>query len=199
MKKALFLALTGFWFGCQESPNLYEIATFTDSTETSVNVVVEISSGDHRKFEYNKKEKRFEAELIDGKPRDVNYLAYPTNYGFIPSTLSDTTLGGDGDPIDILLLSKRLETGRVVKAIPLATMRLVDRGEIDDKVLLVPVDEDLRIIPCQTWECIQQEHPSIIHILETWFTSYKGPNITVSAGWVGTDSTRIIIRESKLH
>jgi len=197
MKKYLLILLLTLLLACQESPNLNEIATFADSSKTTVHVVVEISSGDHRKFEYNKEQKQFEAEIIDGKPRDVKYLAYPTNYGFIPSTLSDKKEGGDGDPIDILLLSKRLETGRVIKAIPLATMRLVDRGEIDDKVLLVPIDESLQIIPCTTWECIQAEYPSIITILETWFISYKGSNITYVSNWVGTDSTMTLIRKAE--
>lgn len=197
MKKIILIASLAIIFGCQESPSLYEIPTFTDQSKTAVHVVVEISSGDHRKFEYNNINMAFEAEIIDGKPRDVKYLAYPANYGFIPSTLSDKTKGGDGDPIDILLLSKRLETGRVVQAIPLATMRLVDRGEIDDKVLLIPVDEALQIIPCKTWECIQEEYPSILNILETWFISYKGPNTTYVGSWVGTDSTLAIIREAE--
>jgi inorganic pyrophosphatase len=196
MQKYISLLILMVILGCQESPNLNELSPFADPSKSVVQVVIEISSGDHRKFEYNKEQKQFEAEIIDGKPRDVQYLAYPTNYGFIPSTLSDESEGGDGDPIDILLLSKRLETGRVVQAIPLATMRLVDRGEIDDKVILVPVDESLRMIPCTTWQCIQDEYPSIITILETWFTSYKGANLTVSAGWVGTDSTMAIIREA---
>jgi len=40
----------------------------------------------------------------DGKPRVIKYLAYPGNYGMIPRTLLPKELGGDGDPLDIIML-----------------------------------------------------------------------------------------------
>src|SRR5690606_38118237 len=110
----------------------------------NVLAIVEISAGDHLKFEYNKESKKFEVELIDGVPRSINYLPYPVNYGFIPSTLSDKYSGGDGDPLDVMILSKRLPTGTVVSVFPIATLKLIDRGEIDDKILAIPSDEAYR-------------------------------------------------------
>ena len=46
--------------------------------------------------------------------RIVNFLPYPANYGFIPSTFMDKKKGGDGDALDILLISEHMVTGTVV-------------------------------------------------------------------------------------
>jgi inorganic pyrophosphatase len=66
------------------------------------NAVVELGAGTNRKFEYNKITGKFEQDFQNGKPRVISYLPYPGNYGFIPSTLSDKSMGGDGDALDVL-------------------------------------------------------------------------------------------------
>jgi len=164
--------------------------------QSIVTAVIEIPAGTHLKREYNKQSNRFEVELVDRKPREVAYLPYPVNYGYVISTLSDSTFGGDGDPIDVMVLSKQLKVGQSLSVLPLATMHLIDMGEIDDKVLAIPVDTTLRVISCVTWECIQIHFPSIPEILTLWYTNYKGKDITESTGWSGTDSTMYMIRAS---
>ena len=47
-------------------------------------------------------------EFKNGKPRIINYIGYPVNYGFIPKTLLPTSEGGDGDQLDILVLASLL-------------------------------------------------------------------------------------------
>jgi inorganic pyrophosphatase len=62
--------------------------------ETEVRVVVETPKGSSYKFKYNTDDGAFElsAALPEG-------LAFPFDFGFIPSTV-----GEDGDPLDVLLL-----------------------------------------------------------------------------------------------
>jgi inorganic pyrophosphatase len=184
----LFLALT-----------LFSLIFFTDQTRASaaadsvlLRVVVEIPAGEHRKIEFNKETEQFEVDRI------ISYLPYPVNYGFIPGTWSDPLTGGDGDPIDVMILSTRLNTGHELMVLPVATLRLTDRGEQDDKVLAVPVDEALQIIHCITWQCILDEFPLIPELLEGWFTSYKGAGVTTSEGWAGTEITLTLIREAEV-
>ena len=45
------------------------------------------------------------------KPREVKYLGYPGNYGMIPRTLLPKELGGDGDPLDVIVLGPAVERG----------------------------------------------------------------------------------------
>ena len=53
---------------------------------------------------YNKETKQVEIELVNDNPRIINYLGYPANYGMIPETLLSRNNGGDGDPLDIVVL-----------------------------------------------------------------------------------------------
>ena len=180
--------------GCSSKVEYDRLPAYTSIDSSSVYVVVEIPAGESLKIEYNKESHRFEAEIIDGRPREIRFLPYPVNYGFIPSTYSDPETGGDGDPIDALLLSKRQPTGSLVSAIPLGTFKLIDRGEIDDKVLLIPTDENLRLVPCESLTCFESDYPMILQMLEDWFMSYKGPGMMASNGWRGPDSTSLLLK-----
>jgi inorganic pyrophosphatase len=84
-----------------------------------VNAVIEIPAGTNKKYEYNLEKKMFLAEYIDGKERLVDFLPYPGNYGFVPSTYLDPKLGGDGDAIDILVISESVPTGTMIEVIPI--------------------------------------------------------------------------------
>ena len=64
-------------------------------------------------------------------------MHYPCNYGYIPHTLS-----GDGDPVDVLVISPvPLISGVVVRCRPLGMLRMMDEAGEDAKVLGVPIDK----------------------------------------------------------
>src|SRR5512132_3146539 len=57
-------------------------------------------------------------------------MHYPCNYGYIPHTLS-----GDGDPVDVLLLSPvPLITGVVVRCRPVGMLKMEDEAGDDTKI-----------------------------------------------------------------
>lgn len=178
-----------FMMGCAPDPtsNPLSLPTYASADSATVNVVIEIPAGSNEKVEIDKESGVFEINRL------IRYLPYPVNYGFIPSTLA-----GDGDALDVLVLSKRLETGTVLSAIPIATMILRDNGDMDDKVLLVPADSTLRVVPCDSWSCLQNDYPAIVQMLEIWFTTYKPTGVMVSGGWVEADSTRQLILNTTL-
>src|ERR1043165_9274547 len=63
-------------------------------------------------------------------------MHYPCNYGYIPRTLS-----GDGDPVDVLVLSPfALITGVVVRCRPVGMLQMRDEAGEDTKLLAVPID-----------------------------------------------------------
>jgi len=63
-------------------------------------------------------------------------MHYPCNYGYIPHTMS-----GDGDPVDVLVLSPvPLISGVVVRCRPIGMLKLKDEKGGDEKVLAVPID-----------------------------------------------------------
>jgi inorganic pyrophosphatase len=93
-----------------------------------VNGVIEIPRGSRAKYEIDK-----ESGLIKLDRVIYASMYYPLNYGFIPQTL-----GEDKDPLDIVVLTQ-------VAVVPLClipskvigVMRMIDRGEADDKIIAV--------------------------------------------------------------
>ena len=69
-----------------------KLAPFAD--EDHIVVVIETPKGSRNKYAYDPKEKVFELKKV--LPAG---MAFPYDFGFVPSTL-----GGDGDPLDVLVL-----------------------------------------------------------------------------------------------
>ena len=64
-------------------------------------------------------------------------MHYPLNYGFVPNTLS-----GDGDPIDVLVLSEYPVTyGAVIPCKPIGVLLMEDEKGEDEKILAVPSEK----------------------------------------------------------
>lgn len=93
-----------------------------------VNGIIEIPRGSRAKFEIDK-----DSGLIKLDRVIYASMYYPLNYGFIPQTL-----GEDGDPLDIVVLTQ-------VSVVPLClipskvigVMQMIDRGEADEKIIAV--------------------------------------------------------------
>ncbi len=98
-----------------------------------VNVVIEIPmNGEPIKYEVDKQSG---AIFVDRFMSTA--MHYPCNYGYIPATLS-----GDGDPVDVLVLSPvPLIPGVVVRCRPIGMLRMQDEAGSDEKILAVPVDK----------------------------------------------------------
>jgi inorganic pyrophosphatase len=162
-----------------------------------VNVVVEIPAGTNEKWQVDKNNGALEWEQENGAPRVVQYLAYPGNYGIIPQTLLPAELGGDGDPLDVVLLGPSHPKGTVVPARVIGVLRLIDRGERDDKVLAVGVSGPLS--DAHTLEALDARYPGVRTILETWFTHYKGVGVATSNGFASADSAMMVVREASRY
>ncbi|MEN8140897.1 MAG: inorganic diphosphatase [Thermodesulfobacteriota bacterium] len=144
----------------------------SQNVDGTYNVVVEIPAGQTAKYEVNKKSGMLELEQKNGKPRFVKYLGYPGNYGMIPRTILPKEQGGDGDPMDVIVLGPAVPLGSVVKARPIGILDLLDGGEIDSKVLMVKDGSPLAA--CDSVKCLDNQFPGVTTIVKTWFTSYKG-------------------------
>lgn len=138
-----------------------------------VNAFVEITPFDTVKWEIDKAT----GYLCVDRPQRTNSLP-PTVYGFIPRTycgeevarLAGTEVG-DGDPLDICILSERPITRAdvLLHARPVGGLLMVDHGEADDKIIGVldndPVWGDARDI---------DELPTnLIERLRHYFLTYK--------------------------
>lgn len=167
---------------CTSIKDIYNTPTFSENG--SIHCIIEIPGGTNKKVEFNPKTKTFEIDQRNGADRIIPFLPYPANYGFIPSTLSDYSVGGDGDALDILLISESLPTGSIVEAIPIGMLKLLDNGEYDYKVICVPSDSNKRIITATTYLQFTETYPAAKEIIESWFLHYDtGGDPLVSKGW----------------
>ena len=89
----------------QETPKIKSFKT------DIISAIIEIPAGTNIKYEFDYESKSFEAEIINGKKRTVNYLPYPGNYGYIKNTFMDPSKGGDGDALDVLVISSSISQG----------------------------------------------------------------------------------------
>jgi inorganic pyrophosphatase len=146
-----------------------------------VNVVVEIPAGTNQKWEVDKRDGVMRWEIKNGEPRVVKYLGYPANYGMVPRTLLPKASGGDGDPLDVLLLGPTQPRGTVTRARLLGVLKLSDGGEQDDKLIAITATGPLAGV--QSIGELDARFPGITRILEIWMTNYKGPAVIVSRGY----------------
>jgi inorganic pyrophosphatase len=160
----------------------------------SINAVIEIPAGTNEKWELNKESGKLEWERVDGKNRIVDYLGYPGNYGFIPQTLLDRESGGDGDPLDVLVIGPPEERGTVISCKLLGILYLTDRGEQDDK--LIAVSERSTLIGLNNIADLDSLYPGITEIIRKWFANYKGEGLTISGGYGGSREAAVLLNKA---
>jgi len=168
------------------------------SEEGFFNALIEIPAGTNKKYEYNAEKLDFEIDQRDGKERIIEYLPYFANYGYIPSTLSDETKGGDGDPLDVFVISESLPQGTLVSVIPIATVKLLDSGEEDYKIIAVPADEEQNVLHIKTLEELKAKHPTIIEIIELWLSNYDTETLEIE-GWLNEKETENYIIQNEVN
>ena len=94
--------------------------------------IVEIPKGSRNKYEYD-----HEHDVIKLDRFLFSSVVYPTDYGFIPDTLSL-----DGDPLDVMVcVSEPTFPGCMIEVKPIALFRMEDDKGLDDKVLCVPLPD----------------------------------------------------------
>lgn len=146
-------------------------------------MIVEIPAGSNQKIEFDKKRKKFVNDTIGGNNKLIDFLPYPGNYGYIPGTLKDKEKGGDGDPLDVLILSEALEAGTKIQVKLLAAILTKDRGELDCKLIAIPADEALQTINAKDYVEFSMKYGAAKDILENWFVHYKGLGQVEFLGW----------------
>jgi len=93
---------------------------------------VEVPKGSRNKYEY-----RPDLDVIMRDRVLSAAVRYPTDYGFIPSTMTD-----DGDPLDILVAAyDPAFPGCVLLARPLGVLDMTDEKGRDYKIFAVPADD----------------------------------------------------------
>lgn len=158
----------------------YLSATPAKNKNGTINAIIEIPTGSNEKWEVSKIDGSvINWEFKNGQPRIVHYLGYPSNYGTIPNTALPKSLGGDGDPLDVLVLGSAIMQGSIVQVRLIGGLKMLDGGEQDDKLIAVPVTEQSPFKNIHSIKEMQQQYPGVLTIIETWFSNYKGSDANV--------------------
>jgi inorganic pyrophosphatase len=114
-------------------------------------------------------------------------MHYPTNYGYVPKTIS-----GDGDPVDVLVITPfPLIPGVVVPCRAIGILKMQDEAGEDGKVLAVPTDKILSIY--KHWQKPEDMNELQLKTIAHFFEHYKDlePGKWVKVmGWEGPESAR---------
>ncbi len=147
------------------------------------NVIIEIPmQGDPVKYEVDKDSGAIFVDRFMGTA-----MQYPTNYGYIPHTLSE-----DGDPVDVLVLTPvPLLPGVVVRCRPLGMLKMTDEAGPDAKLLAVPVEKVCGLYNhLKTYEDVSAWRLSMIsHFFEHYKDLDKGKWVKID-GWTGIEDAR---------
>ena len=157
------------WHGIDSGVNAPEV----------VKSFIEIVPSDTVKYEVDKDS----GYLMIDRPQKFSNII-PALYGFIPQTYCGRTVAeksktilkreeivGDGDPLDILILTeKEITHGDIlVHARPIGGFRMIDGQEADDKIVAVLYNDALY----SQFKSINDVPERIVRRLEHYFLTYK--------------------------
>jgi inorganic pyrophosphatase len=145
------------------------------------NAVVEVPTGYVDKWEVKNEDGWLHWDLKDGKPRRVKYLGYPCNYGMVPRTVLSEARGGDGDPLDVLVLGASLPRGTVLPVRVIGLLEMSDAGELDVKLLAVR--DETAFADIRSVDELNAKFPGVTKIVETFFQNYKGAGVVETRGF----------------
>ncbi|TRX72233.1 inorganic pyrophosphatase [Carboxylicivirga sp. M1479] len=150
-----------------------------DKAPDQLTCFIEVVPTDTIKYEVDKKS----GYLRIDRPQKYSNVV-PAPYGFIPQTYCGTLVGkycaeksgkkdiiGDGDPLDILVLTEKdIPHGDVLaQAIPIGGFRMLDGNQADDKIISVLQND----VVYGEYKDISELPEMVIKRLKHYFLTYK--------------------------
>jgi inorganic pyrophosphatase len=153
--------------------------SFGENAPDIITCYIEMVPADQIKYEIDKASGYRKVD----RPQKFSNIV-PALYGFVPQTYcgesvaelanlktNRTTIIGDGDPLDICVLTERnIPTGDIImEAIPIGGFRMIDKNEADDKIIAVMAKDEIY----SKWKDISDVPEPIINRLRHYFLTYK--------------------------
>ena len=148
-----------------------------------INVIIEIpAQSDPIKFEVDKDSGAIFVDRFMGTT-----MRYPLNYGYVPHTVA-----GDGDPVDVLVVTPfPLQPGVVIRCRPVGLLKMEDESGDDAKVVAVPVS---KLTPLYDKVHSLEDLPELllkqtVHFFEHYKDLEPGKWVKV-LGWAGVEEAK---------
>lgn len=176
------------WHGLEPGPDAPRV----------VHAYIEITPFDVVKYEIDKATGYLRVD------RPQRYSSQPpTLYGFIPQTycggrvseLSPGSVRGDGDPLDICIISERpiARAEVILSAIVVGGIQLLDHGEADDKIIAVLANDNILSRVTE----LEQIPDAMTARIKHYFATYKSmvgetPQVTIESVYGRERALRVI-------
>jgi len=164
-------------------PHPWHGLTLGPKSPETVIAYIECVPGEPIKYEVDKAS----GYIIVDRPHKFSSLC-PTIYGYLPQTYCGERVAqrcmestgrqgiiGDGDPIDVCILSSR-QIGRgdlIANVRPIGGLRMIDGGEADDKIIAVLEGDAIM----GSWQDISDIPKGQLDVIRHYFLTYKlGPD-----------------------
>jgi inorganic pyrophosphatase len=160
--------------------------TLSRGVADSFTCIVEIPKGSRNKYEFDHETGRIRLDRFL-----FSSVVYPTDYGFVPDTLSL-----DGDPLDVMVLvSEPTFPGCQIEVKPIGLFRMKDDQGVDDKVLAVPLTDP----GWNTLETLDEVTDQLKREIQHFFTVYKQleNKLVEIDGWYPCEDALTVIAESR--
>lgn len=151
-----------------------------------IEAIIEIPQGSRNKYEYDHTTHAIRLDRVLHSS-----VHYPTDYGFMPETISK-----DGDPLDVLVVVyEPTFPGCHVPVRIIGLLRMQDEKGEDEKILAVPVG-DPRFDGIDRLDDLPSHWPKEI---ENFFATYKllEEKDTELLGWDDAGAARSVIEEAR--
>lgn len=171
-----------------------------------VTAFIEIVPTDTVKYEIDKQT----GYLKIDRPQKYSNIV-PALYGFIPKTYCGEQIAqlaqersgrevteGDGDPLDVCVLCEKIIShGDIIcEARPIGGIRLIDKGEADDKIIAVLKGDEVY----GSYQDLSELPPNVVERLKHYFLTYKNlpgePALIEIANVYGREEAHEVIRTS---
>ena len=150
-----------------------------------ITAVIEIPRGSRNKYELDKVTGQFRLDRVL-----FSAVHYPGDYGLIPRTLHE-----DGDPLDILVsINEPTFPGCQIDCRPLGVLKLLDRGEPDDKIIAVPSNDPFYNDTYDIADLSQHYLKEVEHFFHI-YKDLEGSRVKI-VGWEKSEVAMEVINDS---
>jgi inorganic pyrophosphatase len=154
-----------------------------------IKVIIEIPEGSAIKYEWDHEDNMITVDRIM-----PTALRFPFTYGFIPNTL-----GKDGDPLDVLVLTSQPPVpGVSIKCQVVGMLEMEDEAGIDNKIVCTPLPKVDFI--CGAWKSLDDvpEHRKnqIRHFFEHYKDLEPGKWVKLN-NWLSAEEAIKVVEQSR--
>jgi inorganic pyrophosphatase len=177
---ALLFSMALF-FACKENKTLYELSPVSENGIH--HALISIPAGTVELYQYDPAAGVFKVKNDGKKDESVDYLPFPVNYGFLPSTFKDSGSKDINDPLNVFIVSPTFSKTTLIEIQPLGSAIYIS-GSGDEIVVpvVVPSDPQFRSLDVSDYSTFMQ-YPEAMSSIESFYRYWKKDDNLTFTKW----------------